>query len=90
MEQKDNQIKKMMTNIVGAPDERIEEYELRVTELEDKCDKMERENYRLKQDGSYAAKKGKEESDKIVKDLSKQNAILRSKYDDALQKLENK
>ena len=60
---------------------------MRVTELEEKTEKLERENYRLKHEENYAAKKGKEETDKIVKDLGRQNAMLRSKLDDAMQKL---
>jgi hypothetical protein len=34
--------------------------------------------------------KTKEENDKIIADLSKQNAILRRKLDDALEKLSKK
>ena len=35
-----------MTNCVGAPDERIEEKELAIADLEEKCDKLERELFK--------------------------------------------
>jgi hypothetical protein len=35
-------------------------------------------------------KTGKDESEKVINDLSKQNAILRRKLDDALEKLSKK
>ena len=31
-----------MTNCVGAPDEQLEEKELRIAELEDKCEYLEK------------------------------------------------
>jgi hypothetical protein len=39
---------------------------------------------------SMGGKTGKDESEKVINDLSKQNAILRRKLDDALEKLSKK
>ena len=50
MEQKDEKVKKLLTNCVGAPDEQLEEKELRIAELEDKVEQLERENFRVKQE----------------------------------------
>ena len=48
LEQKNDKIKTLMTNCVGAPDEQIEEKELRIAELEDRVEILEQDNYRLK------------------------------------------
>lgn len=40
--------------------------------------------------GFGPGKKTKDEADSIISDLSRQNAILRRKLDDALQKLDSK
>jgi uncharacterized protein (DUF3084 family) len=48
VEQKDEKVKKLLTNCVGAPDEQLEEKELRIAELEDKVEQLERENFRVK------------------------------------------
>lgn len=37
-----------MTNCIGAPDERLEEKELRIAELEDRVELLEKENFRVK------------------------------------------
>lgn len=95
-EQKADKIKVLMTSCLGVPDERIEEREMRIAELEDKVELLEKDNFRLKQDTSSktafgkpgaAAQGGKSEPDQLIKDLSKQNAVLRRKLDDALEKL---
>lgn len=88
-----------MTNCIGAPDERLEEKELRIVELEDRVELLEKENFKIRQEmnqtregfgkgGAQGAPiRSKDENDKIIKELSKQNAILRRKLDDALEKL---
>ncbi len=38
LEQKEEKVKKLMLNCVGAPDEAIEEKELRIAELEDRVE----------------------------------------------------
>ncbi len=38
LEQKEDKVKVLLTNCVGAPDERLEEKELRIAELEDKVE----------------------------------------------------
>ena len=37
-----------MTNCIGAPDEGLEEKELRIAELEDKIESMEKEMFKIK------------------------------------------
>ena len=39
-----------MTNCVGAPDENMEEKELRIADLEEKCDQLERSLFKAKQE----------------------------------------
>jgi len=39
-----------MTNCIGAPDERIEEKELRIAELEERCETLERDLFKSKQE----------------------------------------
>jgi hypothetical protein len=61
---------------------------------------LEKENFKVRQEMKETAKglggfgkssgpveRSKDESEKIIKDLSKQNAILRRKLDDALDKM---
>lgn len=38
VEQKEDKIKALLTNCIGAPDENLEEKELRIAELEDKIE----------------------------------------------------
>jgi len=37
---------------VGAPDERLEEKELRIAELEERVESLEKENFKIKHDYS--------------------------------------
>lgn len=48
VEQKEDKIRNLMTNCVGAPDEALEEKELRIAELEDKVEALERENFKIR------------------------------------------
>lgn len=41
----------------------------------------------MSQSKGFDVPRNKDESDKIIKDLSKQNALLRRKLDDAVQKI---
>ena len=50
IEQKNEKIKQLMTNCVGAPDENMEEKELRIADLEEKCDQLERSLFKAKQE----------------------------------------
>lgn len=47
LEQKEEKIQNLLQNCVGAPDERYEEKELRIVELEEKVDGLEKDNFRL-------------------------------------------
>lgn len=50
VEQKEEKVRKLMTNCVGAPDEQIEEKELRIAELEERCEFLEHENFKVRQE----------------------------------------
>ena len=50
MEQKDEKVKKLLTNCLGAPDEQLEEKELRIAELEERVELLEKENFKVKQE----------------------------------------
>lgn len=88
-----------MRDCVGAPDERFEEKEIRIAELEDRIETLEKENFRLQQENQAKASStafpksgagggGGAEEARMLKDITKQNALLRRKLDDANQKIE--
>lgn len=87
LEQKEAKIKQLMVNCVGAPDEAAEEKELRIAELEEKVDNLERALFKAKEDAKsgdkYKPKRSKDEQEKIISELTKSNAMLRRKLDDA-------
>ena len=79
-------MKKLVAGCVGAPDEAIEERELRIAELEERVEQLEQENFKVKQEMQQSKTKGfgktssdigggpvrsKDETDKIIADLSK-------------------
>ena len=77
-----------MKNCVGAPDERFEEKDVAIADLEEKVEQLERELFKTRQgfketNASKFPKKSKDETDKIISDLTKSNALLRRKLDDA-------
>ena len=47
LEQKEEKYQLVMRDCVGAPDERLEEAELRVAELEERLETSERDNFSL-------------------------------------------
>ena len=59
-----------MTNCIGAPDEQLEEKELRIVELEEKCETLERALFKTKQEmetgGGRFPKKSKDEQEKTI------------------------
>lgn len=81
-------INELMTSCIGAPDEALEDKETLISELEEKLDSMERENFMLKNNRSdQFSRKATTESDKIIKDLSQQNARMRLKISDLSDKV---
>jgi len=81
-----------MRDCVGAPDERFEEKETRIAELEERIETLEKDKFRLQQEQQQmrntafpkaGAGAGAEEA-KMLVDITKQNAMLRRKLDDAL------
>ena len=79
-----------MVNCVGAPDEMSEDRELRIVELEEKNETLEKQLFKLKQEQQQLAsgterfpKKSKDEQERIIQELTKSNAMLRRKLDDA-------
>ena len=76
LEQKEEKIQNLLQNCVGAPDERFEEKEVRIVELEEKVENLEKENFRVKEEAksqtSFPGKKtGRDENERMIKDLSK-------------------
>lgn len=68
IEKMDEQVRNLMSGCLGAPDERLEEKELRIAELEERLEELEQENFRLTHDKAFK-KAGPEES--MVKDITK-------------------
>ena len=74
-----------MTNCIGVPDERVEEKECRIFELEDQVESLQKEIFKMTQDSKgFTKTKSKDENDLIMKDITRSNALLRRKLDDAL------
>ena len=62
----------MMRDCIGAPDERFEEKDLRIAELEDKVEGLEREKFRLTQERATGGfPKSKDENERMLKDITK-------------------
>lgn len=60
-----------MSNIVGAPDERIEDNETQIAELQDKCEQLERDLFKANEnlktyEGKKFPKRSKDESERII------------------------
>ena len=58
VEQKEDKVKKLLTNCIGVPDENVEEKELRIAELEDRCEFLEAENFKIRQEMQSTKSKG--------------------------------
>lgn len=58
MDQKEDKIKNLLKSCVGAPDEELEEKELRIAELEDRIEHLEQENFKIRQEMSQTSKHG--------------------------------
>lgn len=74
VEQKNDKIKNLLVNCVGAPDEQAEEKELRIAELEERLEQLEKENFKIKHEKASkvpTVTRTKDETDKIIADLSK-------------------
>lgn len=50
IEQKEEKIQLLMRDCVGAPDERFEEKEIRISELEERIESLEKDKFRLQQE----------------------------------------
>lgn len=50
IEQKEERMQLLMRDCVGAPDERFEEKETRIAELEERIETLEKENFRMQQE----------------------------------------
>ena len=100
VEQRQDKINHLVNNVVGAPDEKIEEAEAQNAELEQMVNQLQEDLFRAREEiaglmASGAAASGQatqvkkhDESDKLIKDITKQNALLRRKLDDAQQKIQ--
>ena len=47
LEQKEDKMQSLIHNCVGAPDERYEEKEMRIIELEEKVEELEKEKFKM-------------------------------------------
>ena len=54
--------------------------------MEEQLRSLTRENLRLQQN-TMPTKTGRDETEKMLKDITQQNAVLRRKLDDALEKI---
>lgn len=81
VEKRDTKINELMKNCIGAPDELLEERDAYIYDLEQKVEDLERQTQ------EKFTRKSQTESDKIIKDLSSQNAKLRLKVSDLSEKL---
>lgn len=52
LEQKEEKIQLLMRDCVGAPDERFEEKEMRIAELEEQIEALENKNFRMQQENT--------------------------------------
>ena len=73
---KEDKIQNLQRNCIGAPDERLEENEILISELQDQIDLLEKQCFTLKQEakgfGMSAPKaKSKDESEKMLNDITK-------------------
>jgi predicted nucleic acid-binding Zn-ribbon protein len=57
VEQKNEKINHLMTNIVGAPDERLEDKDTLIADLEEKCEDLERKLFKTKQEFKESGEK---------------------------------
>ena len=80
-EKKEAKISELMKNCIGAPSEEIEERDTYIYELEQKVEELTRQTQ------EKFTRKSQTESEKIIKDLSQQNAKLRLKVSDLSEKL---
>jgi hypothetical protein len=67
----------------------VEEKDLLIADLEEKNEQLQRDLFKTKQEmnqtgSSKFPKKPKDEQERIIQDLTKSNAMLRRKLDDAL------
>ena len=53
-----------MTNIVGAPDERLEDKDTLITDLEEKCEELERKLFKTQQEFKESGEKRRSASSK--------------------------
>ena len=47
LERKEEEVQNLMSGCLGVPDERLEEKELRIAELEERLEELEKENFKL-------------------------------------------
>lgn len=80
-------MKNLMNNCVGAPDEEMEEREIKLMEQEEQIEDLQKELYMIKNQKDTKLKT-RDEKDSIIKDLSKQNASLRLKISDLQDKMQ--
>ncbi|CAI2368600.1 unnamed protein product [Moneuplotes crassus] len=89
LQNKEERVKELTMNCIGAPDEILEEKENMIMDLEEKVEMLERENFVLKNEKpDHTRRAPQTENDKIITDLSQQNARLRLKISELNEKIE--
>ena len=84
-----DRVKELTMNCIGAPDEALEDKENIIIDLEEKLEILERENFKLQNDKpEVSTRVTNTESEKIIKDLSQQNARLRLKVANLSEKIQ--
>lgn len=82
------ELEEIIVSLAGNPDERVEERDGQIRELEEKIDHLQRQLYQ--KDKAESKGKPASESEKIIADLSKQNATLRLKIANLTEQLSAK
>ena len=85
--QKKEKIEKLMRDCIGAPDERLEEKEMIIESLQEDVKKLRTELSRMMGQQNLPQKTGRDETERMLKDITSQNASLRLKLDNAMQKI---
>lgn len=87
VQNKKEKIEKMLLNRVSEGDDpRIAQCQASLQQMDEQLRSLTRENMRLQQN-SMPTKTGRDETERMLKEITHQNAILRRKLDDAQEKI---
>lgn len=69
LDKKEEHVANLMSGCLGAPDERLEEKELRIAELEERVEELEKENFKVTQGFKKSQFSSPDEG--MIKDITK-------------------